>query len=279
VGKVIGGVRGGAQLEQLGGFMDNVEFKKIKFEYSHQDQALKITLATPPGNVLDGRMMGEIVACLESSKSKPELKMVVFQGEGKHFCFGAGVEEHQKEQAPLMIKSFHVMFKTILSMGTPTAAIVKGQCLGGGMELASFCNFIFAEPGAKFGQPEIVLGVFPPVAAAILPGIIGQSRADDIILTGRSIDSETAASWGLVHTVAPNCEEAFDQFLAKWILPKSAESLRFANRASRMPWVENLGEALDRMESFYVNDLMNTHDANEGIESFIAKRGPEWKNR
>jgi len=178
-----------------------------------------------------------------------------------------------------MIRNFHLLFKTILSLGTPTAAIVRGQCLGGGMELASFCNFIFADPKAWFGQPEISLGVFPPVAAAILPGIIGQGHADDIIITGKSIDAATAQQWGLVHTISENCSELFNEFLEKQILPKSAESLRFANRASRMSWVKNLNTALDNMERFYVDELMETDDANEGINSFLEKRKPQWKNR
>lgn len=259
--------------------MESTHFDKIKVEVTNEEQVLRITLATPPGNVLDAKMMAEIIGCLETSKGRPEIKIVVFEGEGKHFCFGASVKEHSKAKAPLMIRNFHLLFKTILSLGTPTAAIVRGQCLGGGMELASFCNFIFADPKAWFGQPEIMLGVFPPVAAVILPEIIGQGHADDIIITGRSINSATANQWGLVHTVSENCAAAFDDFLGKQILPKSAEALRFANRASRMSWEITLDAKLDHMERFYVDQLMETHDAKEGINSFLEKRSPKWKNR
>ena len=255
------------------------DYQKIKVRTAHEGQVLRIVLADPPGNILDAQAMGEIMSCLEGEGGRPELKAIVFEGEGKHFCFGASVEEHQKAQAGRMIRTFHGMFKQILRMRTPTVALVRGQCLGGGMELAAFCNFIIAEPSARFGQPEIVLGVFPPVAALILPGIIGQMRADDIVLTGRSIDAATAHGWGLVHQVTEDGEQALETFLKKRILPKSGESLRFANRASRWVWGERLSQDLDRMERYYVDELMETYDANEGIVSFLEKRPPEWRNR
>ena len=130
-----------------------------------------------------------------------------------------------------------------------------------------------------FGQPEIQLAVFPPVAALILPGIIGQLRADDLVLTGRSIDAQTAHAWGLVSQVAEDGEAALQEFLKKQILRKSAESLRHANRAVRADWHEHLPARLDAMERAYVQDLMDTEDANEGIGSFLEKRKPAWKNR
>lgn len=257
----------------------SAEYKKIKPALQHEGQVLQITLADPPGNVLDSVMMAEIASLLESEGRKPELKAIVFEGEGKHFSFGASVEEHQKAQAPQMIHSFHALFKQLLALATPTVAVVRGQCLGGGMELAAFCNFVLAEPSARFGQPEIVLAVFPPVAALILPPIIGQTRADDLILTGRSINAETALEWGLVHHMAEDATETRDFLLNKYLLPKSASALRFGNRASRQSWYAGLGEDLDRMERLYIDEMMESEDANEGIGSFIEKRKPLWKNR
>jgi cyclohexa-1,5-dienecarbonyl-CoA hydratase len=253
--------------------------EKIKVRRDHDGQVLRIVLAFPKGNVLDAQMMGEICACLDAEASAPGLKAIVFEGEGKHFCFGASVPEHVKEKAPEMIRGFHGLFKQLLATGIPTFALVRGQCLGGGMELAAFCNFVLAEPSAVFGQPEIVLGVFPPVAALILPGIVGQSRADDLVLTGRSIDAQTALAWGLVHAVAEDGEKLLGEALAKHFLPKSAESLRHANRAVRESWHRELPAALDRMEKAYVVDLMGTHDANEGIAAFLEKRAPKWESR
>ena len=253
--------------------------EKIKVRRDYDGQVLRIVLAFPKGNVLDAQMMGEIAACIDHDAADKNLKAIVFEGEGKHFCFGASVPEHVKERAPEMIRGFHTLFKKLLACGVPTFALVRGQCLGGGMELAAFCNFVVAEPSAMFGQPEIVLGVFPPVAALILPRIVGQSRADDLVLTGRSIDAGTALAWGLVHAVGDDGEKLLAEALAKHILPKSAESLRHANRAVRESWHRELPAALDRMERAYVGDLMSTHDANEGIAAFLEKRAPKWESR
>ncbi len=257
---------------------DNDSYKKIKVATSHEGQFLHITLATPPANILDGATMTEIIACLDTQGNDKNLKAIVFQGEGKHFCFGASVEEHTKERAGQMISGFHRLFKKLLATTIPTVALVRGQCLGGGMELALFCNFIIAEPKAKFGQPEIQLAVFPPVAAQLLPGIVGQLRSDDLILTGRSIGAQTAMDWGLVHQVAEDGAEALETFLTTHLAPKSAESLRFANRATRSSWYRDLGEKLDEMEHLYVKELMETNDANEGINAFLEKRKPDFKN-
>jgi cyclohexa-1,5-dienecarbonyl-CoA hydratase len=253
--------------------------EKIKVRRENDGQVLRVVLSAPPGNVLDAQMMGEICACLDEATADAGLKAIVFEGEGKHFCFGASVPEHVKEKAPEMIRGFHGLFKKLLASAIPSFALVRGQCLGGGMELAAFCNFVVAEPSAKFGQPEIVLGVLPPVAALILPGIVGQSRADDLVITGRSIDAQTALAWGLVHAVADDGEKLIAEALGKHFLPKSASSLRHANRAVREAWHRELPAALDRMERAYVDDLMGTHDANEGIAAFLEKRTPRWENR
>lgn len=254
-------------------------YETIRVQPHHGGQIVTIKLASPPGNVLEARMMAEICGCLDTLGQDRNLKALVFEGEGKHFCFGASVPEHVKEKAPEMISAFHGMFKKLLALKIPTIAVVRGQCLGGGMELASFCSFIIAEPSAKFGQPEIQLAVFPPVAALILPRIIGQLRADDLVLTGRTIDATTAREWGLVHTVADDAAKALDEFVEQHILPKSALSLKFACRAVRNGWYKNLESELDEMEDLYVNQLMDTFDANEGIGAFLEKRAPEWRNQ
>ena len=253
-------------------------YQKISVSFTHDGAVLRIILATPPANILDAATMAEIVDCLDKEAGSKQIRAIVFEGEGKHFCFGASVEEHQKEQAPAMISGFHGLFKKLLATEIPLIALVRGQCLGGGMELAAFCSFIIAEPSAKFGQPEIQLAVFPPVAALILPGIIGQARADDMVLTGRSIDAATALNWGLVCEVAEDGEAALQALLKKQFLPKSASSLRFAYRAVRSTWFKDLGAALDEIEHLYVKELMESADANEGIMSFLEKRKPDWKN-
>jgi len=253
--------------------------EKIRVESTHDGQVCRITLATPPANILDGQTMREITAAVREAGASPDVKAIAFAGEGKHFCFGASVAEHRKEQAPEMIATFHAMFRALLDCNVPLVALVRVQCLGGGMELASFCSFVVAEPSAKFGQPEIQLAVLAPVASAILPAIVGQARADDLLVTGRSVDAETAREWGLVHAVFEDGEAALEDLLAKHILPKSASSLRFALAAARAGWRRSLPDALDEMERLYVKELMETEDANEGIASFLEKRPPAWKNR
>ncbi len=254
-------------------------YEKIKVHSVHDGQVLEIVLSSPPSNILDSKMMSEICACIDREAQNKSLKAIVFKGEGENFCFGASVAEHVKAEAKKMIHDFHAMFKKLLDCSCPMIALVRGFCLGGGMELASFCNFVIAEPSARFGQPEIQLGVLPPVAAAILPGIIGQQRADDLILTGRAIDAETAHGFGLVCEVAEDGEAAVEKLLVRQILPRSAASLRYANRAARWSWCKNLGAVLDEMENLYINELMETEDANEGIAAFLEKRSPNWKDK
>ncbi len=259
--------------------MSDAEFEKIEVARTHDERVLRVTLATPPANILDGQALAEIATVVDRAAAEPQLRAIVFAAQGKHFSFGASVEEHRKEAAGKMIHSFHALFKKIVACPVPTIALVRGQCLGGGMELVTFCNFILAEPSARFGQPEIVLAVFPPVAAVILPRLVGQARADDLILTGRVIDAETAQQWGMVHAVGDDGEAELEKLLSKHLVPKSAMALRFANRAGRAQWNVAVTAELDAMEKLYVDELMATEDAVEGIESFLAKRSPEWKDR
>ena len=255
------------------------KYQNIKVAKLNQDQVLWIKLNTPPLNILTGDMMAEIRVCLDTNRAIPSLKAVVFEGEGKHFCTGASVEERQKGQAPEMIRNFHGLFNKLLDITIPTISLVRGLCVGGGMELATFCNFIIAETSARFSQPEIQLGVFPSVAAVILPNIIGQPRADRIVLTGGVIDAETALKWGLVYSVADNGSAAIVEFLEHHILPKSAVALHIANLAVRSQWRSRLQDMLDEMGQLYVDIAMETHDASEGIAANIEKREPAWKNR
>jgi cyclohexa-1,5-dienecarbonyl-CoA hydratase len=163
--------------------------------------------------------------------------------------------------------------------GVPTLAAVRGQCLGGGLELASFCHRIFAAPDAKLGQPEIVLGVFAPVASLVLPERIGRANAEDLCLTGRIVDASEAKEMGLVDVVTEKPEDAALEYARKHFLPRSASSLRYAVRALRLPLSRRLEEELARLERLYLEELMGTEDAVEGIQAFLEKRPPEWRNR
>jgi cyclohexa-1,5-dienecarbonyl-CoA hydratase len=258
-----------------------MEYKFIQCEKHFDGAVLKIILNSPKANILEAAMLREINACLDSLRTDNNLKLLVFEGAGKHFSFGASVAEHTKENAAMMLNAFHAMFHKLIDLAVPTMAIVRGQCLGGGMELALFCNFIVADGSAFFGQPEIVLAVFPPPASVMLSLKVGQAYADDLILTGRSIDAAEAYRIGLANMVVGEGEDVWDA-ASKWIethiLPKSASVLRIANRAARTNFFRLLRDDLPKMEGLYLKELMETHDANEGICAFIEKRKPAWKN-
>lgn len=255
---------------------------KIITENQYDAQVVKIILNDPPGNVLDSAMITELQVALNGLASQPNVKLIHFTGTGDHFCFGASVEEHIRENAPAMLKGFHQLFYTLMDLAIPTVASLSGQCLGGGMELAIMCNVLFADETTRLGQPEIVLGVFAPPASAILPMKIGQTAADDILLTGASITPSRAAQIGLINEVYADkaaMETGVNGWIEKTILPKSASSLRHAVKAARRQFNAILREALPALEKTYNDELMTTHDANEGIASFLEKRNPVWEDR
>ncbi len=255
---------------------------KIKVEYTHNNSVARIILDDGKANVLDSIMMNEILSVLSSFKEKKNLKLITFEGAGKHFSFGASVEEHKKENAALMLKTFHSIFYSILNLSIPTLAKISGQCLGGGLELALVCNFMFADKSAVLGQPEIKLGVFPPPASVMLPLKIGNAKAENLLITGNSITAEKGKELGLINDVFENketMEVGVNNWITKNIIPKSASSLRYSVQASRVTFNHLVGKMLPMLEDLYVNNLMKTEDANEGINSFLEKRKPNWKNK
>jgi cyclohexa-1,5-dienecarbonyl-CoA hydratase len=258
------------------------EYSKIRVEPHHEGAVWRVVLDSPKGNVLDSVMMADLHAMLGKAAAAPELRLVVYEGAGKHFCFGASVEEHTREKAPAMLEAFHGLFLGMTDLSLPFAALVRGQCLGGGMELAAFCHFLFAESTAVFGQPEIKLGVFPPPASVILPLRLGQGRAEMFNLAGESVPAGKAYALGLVSELVPETAEGW-AFLSEWagktLVPLSASSLRFAVRAGRAHFDEVLRAKIPQVERLYLEELMATEDANEGIGSFLEKRRPAWKHR
>lgn len=255
--------------------------EKLKLDYSHEGAVANIILNDGKGNVLDNTMMLEMLDLFAQFKENKDIKLITFQGEGKHFSFGASVPEHTKEFAEMMIKTFHQIFIDIIELGIPTMAKISGQCLGGGMELALVCNFLFADKTAVLGQPEVVLGVFPPPASVMLPLKIGNARAEDILLTGRNVKAEEGERIGLLNKVFEDKEalnEGVNEWITKHIIPKSASSLKFAVKSARTTFNYIMGNKLPVLEHMYINQLMETKDANEGINSFLEKRQPVWEN-
>ena len=256
-----------------------MQFGKINLNDSHDWQVLTLTLNAPKANILDKEMMAELTQAVQEEGQRPSVKALVFQGEGEHFSFGASVPEHQKEFVGEMLTTFHQFFRTLIEISKPTFALVRGQCLGGGLELAAFCNWIFASEDAMFGQPEVKLAVFPPVASLILPHRIGQSAADDLVLSGRSISAQEAKQLGLVHSISSEPEKELGEFISNHILPKSAVALKYTVKSTRYEMHQAFLKNIDAVEKMYVQELMETQDANEGIAAFMEKRRPIWKNR
>lgn len=255
---------------------------KILSESLHDGQIIRLTLNAPKANILDGEMMRELKAAFDDLHQQSHVKLVQFVGAGNHFCFGASVPEHTRENAPQMLEQFHGLFYALAELAIPTAALISGNCLGGGMELALMCNFIFADKTARFGQPEINLGVFPPPASLLLPMMIGQAKADDIILTGRILSAEESESMGLVTQLFDDHESlvaGVDKWAGRHILPKSAMSLRRTVQAARWQFNRVIRKRLGKIQKFYLDELMTTHDANEGITAFIEKREARWEDR
>ncbi len=254
---------------------------KIKVEYTHENSVARIILDDGKGNVLDNVMMNELIPLLQSFKTNNNIKLITFEGAGKNFSFGASVEEHTKEKAAEMLETFHKIFFTIIDLHIPTLAKISGQCLGGGLELPLVCNFLFADKTAKLGQPEIVLGVFAPPASIMLPLKIGNARAEELLITGKIINAEEAKNIGLINEVFEDretLERETDAWITKNICPKSASSLRYATKTARASFDYFMLKNLPAFNDLFVKDLMQTNDANEGINSFIEKRKPVWKN-
>lgn len=249
-----------------------------------RDGALhRIVLARPPGNVIDTAMVAALRDEVRALTPEPDhpgpLKLVVFDAEGPNFSYGASVHEHVPELIMKLLPSFHAFFRELESLGVPTAAVVRGHCLGGGLELAAACGRVIAEPGASFGLPEVKLGVFPPVAAAILPWRTGGARATEVVLSGRVIGAAEAERLGIVDAYAKDPESELARWYEESIAPHSAVALRFAWRAARQPVARALRDDLPAIEEMYLKDLLSYLDPEEGIRAFIEKRPPSWRHR
>jgi len=256
------------------------DFQYIKFRI--EDRAARITFARPPLNILNIAMLREINEALNECAHQRELAAIVFDAAADCNAFSAGVavEEHVEETIFQMLDSFHGVFRNLEQIARPTIAIVDGSALGGGCELVAACDIVIASERARFGQPEIKLGVFPPVAAVLLPRVIGDKRARELILTGELIEAPEAARLGLVNYLLPSNElEQKTSDLLSRFRTLSVAALAFTKEAIDLGRGRSLDLALKEVEDLYLNELMKTYDASEGIKAFAEKRKPEWRHR
>jgi len=253
------------------------KFRHIKFE--KDEHVAKITLNRPPLNVLNIEMMREINIALEALKYDIKLTVLIFTAEGNTFCAGVDVADHTGGKAEEMIHVFHQLFFNLTRIKAPTIALVNGAALGGGCELAIFCDIVLASDKSKFGQPEIKVGVFAPIAAVVFPWSMNFRKTMELLLTGDTFSAEEAKELGLVNAVFPaeKFEEEAKGFIEK-ITSNSSVVLQLTKMAVDEAFGENYHTGVAQVENIYLNKLMNTYDANEGLKAFLEKRKPVWKN-
>jgi cyclohexa-1,5-dienecarbonyl-CoA hydratase len=240
----------------------------------------KITFNNGPLNILTISMMEQINKALEGFLEDESLKAVIFDHNGKAFSAGVDVGDHMGDKASKMIKEFHGIFRKLNKLKCPTIASIKGAALGGGCEIAIFCDIVLTSDKAKFGQPEIKVGVFPPIAVLAFPQIIGNKKAFELIILGEIIDANEAYRLGISNYVFPI--ESYDQEFAKFIdsfNDLSTIVLQYTKKAIVKALGINFEVKLDEIEEFYLKELMSTYDANEGLKAFLEKRPPNWQNR
>jgi cyclohexa-1,5-dienecarbonyl-CoA hydratase len=246
-----------------------------------EDRVARIIFARPPLNIFNVAMMREIGSVLSECNGH-DLVAIVFSGAADCRAFSAGVavEDHVNDMVYQMLDSFHFIFRTLEQLGKPTIAVVDGAALGGGCELVAACDIVIASDRARFGQPEIKLGVFPPVASILLPSVIGEKRAREMVLTGEIIDAVEAHRIGLCNHVVPvaHLEQKLTEVLAR-LRELSGASLEYARHSLDLGRGRSLDAALREQENIYLHELMKSADANEGVKAFMEKRKPSWRHR
>jgi cyclohexa-1,5-dienecarbonyl-CoA hydratase len=252
-------------------------FRHIQTEW--KEDVATLILNRPPLNVLNIEMMEEINRYLEGLQREKSLKLLVIRAVGKAFSAGVDVGEHLGDSVFKMIEIFHKIFRSMDRLGVPSLAVVNGSALGGGCELALYCDMVIATERAKFGQPEIQVGVFPPIAVLIFPRLIGRKKAMELVLSGETIGAQEALSLGLVNKVVP--EDALAQEATAFVdklKNLSGIVLKLTREAFLAGLNDDQEKGLQAIEKVYLERLMKTADATEGLKAFLEKRKPNWKN-
>lgn len=239
----------------------------------------RVTLAAGKGNVLDRNVIGALTEAFRALGGDTSVRAAVLTAEGPDFSYGASVAEHAPGEVETMLPAFHEMFRAMHAAAVPVCAAVRGRCLGGGFELAIAAHHLVVADDARLGVPEVTLGVFPPVAAALLPLRTRQPVIDRLVTTGEPVDGATAVELGIADAVAEPAmvEERAVEHAARFT-SLSGVAVRYATRAARAAWQEALGDRLARLERLYLQELMRTEDAREGIAAFLERRKPEWRD-
>ena len=253
----------------------------VSVAFDDRQTRAAFTIGYEKGNIITADMVAALRSALEAVSENPHLKLITIEGAGADFSFGASIPEHAPGQIESVLPEMHALIYELLDVPAVTAAVVRGRCFGGGFELALACDFIHAAEDAQFSLPEIALGVFPPAASALLPIRLGGAVATRAIITGESFAARESAIQPLLGVVAPAqaLGDAVDRWYAASIAPRSAAALRHAAAAARAGLASHVRRVLPELEALYLNDLMRTQDAVEGIAAFMAKRSPVWTDR
>jgi len=254
-----------------------VESKLARLTLEISAPVARVVLRNPPLNVIDIAMMEELAQALGEIETRSDVSVVMLRGEGRGFSAGVDVAAHVPEQVETMLLKFHAVVRALVASKKVTVAAVQGHCLGGGAELAMVCDVVYTAASAEWGFPEIKLGCYPPVACTALAALVGQKRAAEMILMGRTITGTKAAEMGLANRAVPHEEldSAVDQTVQE-LVRLSPTALAITKKAVYAWDAMHFDKGLARAEKIYLEELMKTADAQEGIRAFMEKRAPRW---
>ena len=256
--------------------LDEFQFVKANVE----GEVARLTLDRPDHNLLNERMLTEIAAGINTLGERATIKLIVLDSAGKAFCGGIELGEYTQRRVFQLLDAFHAAFSAMMDTSKPVLVVVNGAAFGGGAELAALGDLVIATPKARFAQPEIRLGVFPPLAAAVLPYILGPKQALELVLTGEAMSAERARELGLVNWLVS--EEELPQKVADVIARVTAQSgpvLTMAKKAILGSLGLPLRDGVRTSMKVFLNELADLEDSQEGLRALVEKRAPKWKNR
>lgn len=254
------------------------EFQHIKFKID--GSVARLTLNRPEHNLLNETMLRELADGVLFAGDRDDVKIIVLDSAMKVFCGGIDVGEYTSQRVFQMLDAFHAAFSGMLEVGKPVICVVNGPAIGGGAELAAFGDFVIATPKARFAQPEISIGVFPPLASTILPFLVGPKFALELVLTGEPVTAERALELGLINRLVPEIQlQAAVSDLIMRITSHSGPVLTMAKRAILGGMGMSLKDGLKHSMNIFLNELYRLEDSQEGLKAIIEKRKPNWKNR